>query len=163
MGNRSYFLQIVFFFAICLCLCGGIWYGLQTLEDYREEYDMIVNERDNFETIMDGLRAKNKTLQNIGKVNLGDVETAADGVAFYSEVYRLIQENSLYINSMQHEDNRTWSLQLQGNYYSLVHLFADWREMPFASRVNALKITRDSEKPSDLIEAELTLEAWMSE
>ncbi|MBQ7196568.1 MAG: hypothetical protein IJS40_04075 [Synergistaceae bacterium] len=160
MEHRSYFLQITVFFALCLALCAGVWYGLQTLEDYREEYDMIVNERDNFETIMDGLRAKNKTLQSISKVTLANVNTSADSVAFYSEVQRLIQENSLNMLSMQYDKN-ILSLQLQGNYYSLVHLFADWREMPFASRVNALKITRDAQSPADLVDAELTLEAWI--
>ncbi len=159
MEHRSYFLQITVFFALCLALCAGVWYGLQTLEDYREEYDMIVNERDNFETIMDGLRAKNKTLQSISKVTLANVNTSADSVAFYSEVQRLVQENSLNMLSMQYDKN-ILSLQLQGNYYSLVHLFADWREMPFASRVNALKITRDAQSPADLVDAELTLEAW---
>ena len=64
-NNNSYFIQIAIFFLLCLSLCGGVWYGLNTLQDYREEYDMIVNERDNFSSVMESLRAKNRTLASI--------------------------------------------------------------------------------------------------
>ena len=163
MEKRNYLLQITIFFAICLVMCAGVWFGIHTLEEYREEYDMMVSERDNFEGIMDNLRAKNKTLQSIRQVNLDNVATAKDGVEFYSEVRRLIDENSINMLSMQNDQANILKLNLDGNYYSLIHLFADWREMPFASRITELKIKRDNIQPTDFVEAELTLEAWIEE
>ncbi len=163
MEKRNYFLQITIFFAICLLLCVGVWFEIHVLEEYREEYDMIISERDNFEGIMENLRAKNRTLQSIRQVNLDNVVKAKDGVEFYSEVRRLIDENSINMLSMQNDQSNILKLSLQGNYYALIHLFADWREMPFASRITELKIKRDNIMPSDLVEAELTLEAWIEE
>ena len=162
MGNKSYVLQISIFIILCLSLCAGVWYGLRTLNEYREEYDMILDERDNFELIMEGLRTKNKTLQQINKINLSSAKAASDSVEFYSQVRKLIEENSMNMLSMSTNNNNILTLRLQGNYYSLVHLFADWREMPFASRVTSLRINRDSAYPEDFVDADLTLEAWMS-
>ncbi|MBQ6775787.1 MAG: hypothetical protein IJP53_04945 [Synergistaceae bacterium] len=159
-NNNSYFIQIAIFFLLCLSLCGGVWYGLNTLQDYREEYDMIVNERDNFSSVMESLRAKNRTLASINKIDLSEVGTPSDAVEFSAQVIRLIGENSVNMLSMQTNDNNTLTLKLQGEYYSLVHLFADWSNMPFASRVTSLRITRDSVAPTDFVEADVTLEAW---
>ena len=161
MEDRTYFLQMAIFFIACLSLAGGVWFGLNKLSEYREEYDLIIDERDNFSHIMDSLRAKNRTLQEINKLKFTEVSMASDGVEFYSKVRTLIEENSMNMISMSNNDNNTLTLKLQGNYYSLVHLFADWREMPFASRVTSLRITRDNTAPEDFVEADLTLEAWM--
>ena len=160
--DRSYTLHMVIFFALCFAMCGGVWYGLHVLESYREEYDFIVNERDNFSTVMESLRNKNKTLQSINNLNLGDVGTEADGLDFYARVRELIEENSMNMISMSANDNNVLTLKLQGNYYSLVHLFADWREMPFASRITSLRIARDAQAPSDFVDVDVTLEAWQN-
>lgn len=159
--DRSYTLHMVIFFALCFAMCGGVWYGLHVLESYREEYDFIVDERDNFSVVMEGLRNKNKTLQSINRLNFNynDVESDVDGVEFYSNITKLIEENSMNKLSMN-ANNNVFTLKLQGNYYSLVHLFADWRTMPFASRITSLRITRDPQAPGDFVEADVTLEAW---
>ena len=163
MEDRNYFLQILFFAAVCVALCAGVWFGLHMLEDYREEYDMMVSERDNFEGTMENLRAKNRTLQSIHQVNLSDVKMIQKGSEneFYTAVHRLIEENSMNLLSMQNDDPSIFKLSLQGNYYSLIHLFADWRSMPFASRITELHIKRDAAFPSDFVTADLILEAWI--
>lgn len=163
MENKSYLLQILFFAVACVALCAGVWFGLGVLEEYREEYDTIVTERDNFEGIMEGLRAKNRTLQSIHQVNLSDVKMVKKGneSEFYSAVHRLIESNSMNLLSMQNDEPSIFKLSLQGNYYSLIHLFADWRSMPFASRITELHIKRDSLFPADFVTADLTLEAWI--
>ena len=160
--NNSCTIHVVLFFALCIALCSGVWYGLHVLESYREEYDCIVNERDNFSTVMESLRNKNKTLQNINNLHLGDVGTSADGVDFYARVKKLIDENSVNMLSMSANDNNILTLKLQGNYYSLIHLFADWRNMPFASRITSLRIARDAQAPSDFVDVDVTLEAWQN-
>jgi len=165
MEDRNFLLQILFFAALCLAMCVGVWFTTKTLEDYREEYDTMVNERDSFEGIMENLRAKNRTLQAINKVNLSDVKMISkeNKNEFYNEVRRLIDENAVNMISMKNDNPSVFNLSLKGDYYSLVHLFADWREMPFASRVTELHIKRDSLSPLDFVEAELTLEAWITE
>ena len=165
MEDRNYLLQILLFAGICFLLSGGVWYGIKTLEEYREEYDTMVSERNNFEGIMENLRAKNRTLQAIHQVNLSDIKMIKKGKEneFYTEVRRLIDENSITMISMKNDEPSIFKLNLKGDYYALVHLFADWRDMPFASRITELKIKRDSLLPSDFVEADLTLEAWIEE
>ncbi|MBR2208177.1 MAG: hypothetical protein IJ859_05135 [Synergistaceae bacterium] len=165
MENRNYILQILLFAGLCLALCGGVWFGIHTLEEYREEYDTMVSERDNFEGIMENLRTKNRTLQAIHKVNLSDVQMVKKGREneFYSEVRRLIDKNEINMVSMKNDEPSVFNLSLRGDYYALINLFADWREMPFASRITELKIKRDALLPSDFVDAELTLEAWISQ
>ena len=165
MQDSKYFLQILIFAGICILLGGGVWFGIRTLEDYREEYDTMVSERDNFEGIMENLRAKNRTLQSINKVNLSDVKMIKKGKEneFYTVVRNLIDENSISMVSMKNDEPSIFQLNLKGDYYSLIRLFAAWREMPYASRITELKIKRDNLLPSDFVDVELTLEAWIAQ
>lgn len=165
MENRNYFSQILFFVSLCLLFIGGVWLGIHILESYRKEYDTMRSELDNFENIMENLRAKNRTLKSINQVNLGDIKTILKGKEneFYTEVRRLIDENNITMISMKNDNPSIFRLNLKGDYYALVHLFADWREMPFASRITELKIKRDELFPSDFVDAELTLEAWIAQ
>lgn len=165
MDERNYILQILFFAFLCLLLCGAVYFAIYTLEDYRKEYDLLKSERDNFENIMENLRAKNRTLHSISQVNLSDVKMISKGKEneFYTEVRRLIDESSVTMISMKNDEPSIFELSLRGDYYALVHLFAAWREMNFASRITELKIRRDELLPSDYVDAELTLEAWISQ
>ncbi|MBR1487170.1 MAG: hypothetical protein IJ597_07960 [Synergistaceae bacterium] len=165
MEERNYILQILFFAGICVALGVAVWLGIHTLEDYREEYDTMKSEQENFEGIMENLRAKNRTLQSIHQVNLGDVQIVKKGKEseFYTVVRSLIDKNSITMISMRNDEPSVFNLSLRGDYYSLIHLFADWREMPFASRMTELKIRRDDLAPDRAVEADLTLEAWISE
>ena len=70
-------------------------------------------------------------------------------------------KNAMNMLSMSAKDSGELELKLRGNYYSLVNLFADWRRMPFASRITSLRITRDSIEPDNLVDADITLEAWI--
>ena len=165
MEDRNYFLQILLFAGVCIIFAASVWFGIHTLEDYREEYDTMASERDNFEGIMENLRAKNRTLQAINKVNLSNIKMINKGNEneFYTEVRRLIDENKVNMISIRNDEASILKLNLKGDYYALIHLFADWREMPYASRVTELKIKRDNLLPSDFVEAELTLEAWIAQ
>ena len=64
MEERNYLLQILFLAGLCALFCGAIWLGIQKLAEYREEYDMMISERNNFEGIMENLRAKNRRYKN---------------------------------------------------------------------------------------------------
>ena len=163
MDNKS-LIFVGIFFALCLAVGVGVWFGLHELSEYREEYDTMVNERDNFGAVMDELRAKNRTLTNINRLSFENVGTAEDAVEFYSHVRSILDKYNMNTISMSSNENNTQgnvlNLKLEGNYYALAKGFADWRNMPFASRITSLKIIRDTSNPEDLIEAEVVIEAW---
>ena len=145
-------------------MCVGVWYGLHELSIYREEYDTMISERDNFSSVMEDLRAKNKTLTNIHNLHFENVGTASDTVEFYSYVRNILDKYNMETVSMSsNESNNSGSvltLKLSGTYYALAKVFADWRNMPFASRITSLKIVMDSVKPNELVEVDVVIEAW---
>ena len=153
------------FFALCLTVAVGVWFGLHELSEYRDEYDTMINERDNFSSVMEDLRAKNKTLTNINRLNFGNVGTASDTVEFYSHVSTILDRYNMNTLSMSSNENagNVLTLKLSGNYYALAKVFADWRNMPFASRITSLKITRDNNSPEDLVDVDVVIEAWKAE
>ena len=166
MEERNYLLQILFLAGLCALFCGAIWLGIQKLAEYREEYDMMISERNNFEGIMENLRAKNRALQLINKIKIGDIKMLQknnDKLEFQNEIVRLIDENGINMISMANDDKGVFKLSLRGDYYALIHLFAQWKMIPFASRITELKIKRDEILPSDFVDADLILEAWVAE
>ena len=159
------FIFVGIFFALCLTVAVGVWFGLHELSEYRDEYDTMINERDNFSSVMEDLRAKNKTLTNINRLNFGNVGTASDTVEFYSHVSTILDRYNMNTLSMSSNENagNVLTLKLSGNYYALAKVFADWRNMPFASRITSLKITRDNNSPEDLVDVDVVIEAWKAE
>ena len=75
----------------------------------------------------------------------------------------VLENNNVELLSMHSEANseNILSLHVQGNYYSLARMFAQWRVMPFAARINSLKITRDTNSPTSRVDAKIILEAMM--
>ena len=86
-----------------------------------------------------------------------------DKLEFQNEIVRLIDENGINMISMANDDKGVFKLSLRGDYYALIHLFAQWKMIPFASRITELKIKRDEILPSDFVDADLILEAWVAE
>ena len=166
MDNKS-LIFVGIFFALCLAVSVGVWYGLHELSEYREEYDTMINERDNFSSVMEDLRAKNQTLTNINRLNFGNVGTASDSVEFYSHVRTILDRYNMNTLSMSSNENdsagNVLTLKISGNYYALAKVFADWRNMPFASRITSLKIVRDHDNPEDLVDVDVVIEAWKAE
>ena len=166
-NNNLYLVFVALFIGACISLAGGVWYSLSVLSEYREEYDIMVSERDNFSENMDSLKAKNTLLKRIVNVNFSNSSTASDSLEFYANVRQAIEKNNLNMISMSTnssmmggESANVLNIKLQGDYYALAHLFADWRNMPFASRVTSLQIVRDQTSPEYFVDVDVTLEAW---
>ena len=163
MDNKS-LIFVGIFFALCLAVAVGVWYGLHELSEYRDEYDTMISERDNFSAVMEDLRAKNKILNNVNKLNFDNVTTASDSVEFYSQVYAILDKYNMNTLSMSSNENdnsgSVLTLKLSGNYYALIKVFADWRNMPIASRITSLKIVRDNDNPEELVDVDVVIEAW---
>ena len=152
------------FIAFCLALIGGVWWSIRELRAYREEYDLLAEESANASKIMATMQSRNLSLTEVAGLNLDHAGAAADTVEFSSHVQKAVENNSLNIISMNSDQQNSslLNLNIQGNYYSLAHLFADFRMMPFASRITSLKIHRDQSNPVDFVDAEIIIEAILS-
>ena len=151
------------FFALCLALSGGVWWSLHELEVLREEYDLLESERTSSVIMMQNMQNKNLDLKEITGLNIDNAGSAQDAVEFYSHVRQAIENNKMELVSMNSDSNNDGilNLQIQGSYYSFAHLLADWRQMPFASRINSLKIKRDANSPTSQVSAQIVLEAMI--
>ena len=163
MNKNIYLFFVGAFFVVCLSLIGGVWWSIHELRAVREEYDMLEEERANSQRMMANMQSKNLDLQQITGLNIENGGTAHDAVDFYSNVREAIENNDVEILSMSSNENsqNLLSLHVQGSYYALARMFADFRVMPFASRVNSLVIKRDNNSPTSNVEADLVIEAMM--
>ena len=165
MSKNIYLILTAAFFTLCLAVIGGVWWSMQELKAYREEYDMLEEERATSQRTMDSMQSKNVDLEQITGLNIDNAGFAQDSVEFYSKVRQAVEKNNVELISMNASGNNEniLSLQLQGSYYDLARTFAEWRVMPFASRINSLKIKRNPNSPTAMINAQVTLEAMMEE
>lgn len=163
MHKKIYIVFIALFFVFCFSLIGGVWWSLAELKAYREEYDLLEGERISSEKMMANMENKNIDLSQVTGLNIDNSGNARDAVEFYAYVRQVVEDNDIELVSMQSDPNteNLLSLQLQGSYYAIIHVFADWRLMPFASRINSLNIKRDTESPTSFVDAQVVLEALM--
>ena len=163
MNRNIYLMLVAGFFGLCLCLIGGVWWSLSELRTYREEYDLLEEERSTSQRMMQSMQDKNLDLSQVTGLNIDNSGSAKDAVEFYSYVRAAIEKNNVDLLSMNSDANRDnfLSLHVQGSYYALAHMFADWRVMPFAARINSIKIRRDSSSPTSKVDAQIVLEAMM--
>ena len=163
MSKNLYLVFTGILIALCLCLCFGVWWSLSELSTYRTEYDALESDRNNSNELMAQLRLRNTSLNQINRLNLQNAGAASDFVEFFTQVRQAADTYKVGIISMtQGNSENILQLQLQGNYYSLAHVFAKWRTMPFASRMTSLKIRRSTSSPESLVEADVVLEAMRS-
>lgn len=165
MHKNTYLIFMALFFALVFSLSGGVWWSLNELEAMREEYDLLENERSTSVSMMESMQNRNIDLTEITGLNLDNAGSAKDAVEFYSHVRQAIENNNIELVSMNSDNNNDGilSLQVQGTYSSLAHLLADWRNMPFASRINSLKLKREANSPSNFVSVQVVLEAMMEE
>ena len=150
---------------LCLALSAGVWWSISELETMREEYDLLEHERTSSVSMMESMQSRNIDLTEITGLNIDNAGSAKDAVEFYSYVRQAIENNNVELLSMNSGSNNDGilSLQLQGTYSSLAHLLADWRNMPFASRINSLTLKRGANSPNNFVSVSVVLEAMMEE
>ena len=138
---------------------------MSELQALREEYDILEDERTTSVRMMETMQNRNLDLTEITGLNIDNAGSAHDAVELYSHVRQAIENNNIELISMNSDSNNDGilSLQIRGSYYSLAHLLADWRVMPFASRINSLKLKRDSSSPTNFVSAQIVLEAMMED
>lgn len=164
MDKKLYLVFVGLLVAVCLALCGAVGWSLGELKTYREEYDALESDRNNSNELMAQLRLRNRSLTQINRLNLENAGSVSDFVEFFTQVRQAADSYNVNIVSMtQGSAENILNLQLQGNYYSIAHVFAKWRNMPFASRMTSLKIRRANSSPESQVEAEVILEAMRAD
>lgn len=165
MNRNMYLIFTGGFFAVCLSLIAGVWWSLHELRLYREEYDLLEQERSSSQRMMQSMQDKNLDLSQVTGLNIDNAGAAKDAVEFYSYVRRAIEKHNIDLLAMNSDANRDnlLSLHVQGSYYALAHMFADWRVMPFAARINSIRIKRDTSSPTSKVDAQVVLEALMED
>ena len=167
LNKNLYLIFVGLFFAICLALGGAVWYSLNVLYEYREEYDVMLAERESFSNTMEALKNKNRMLRQIAGMDFQSSNPTANLTEFFSYATKAIENNDLNLLSRQTSENsfegsatNILTMKLQGNYYSLIRLFSDWRNMPFVARITSLRINRNQESPGFSVDADVVLEAY---
>ena len=165
MKKNIYLILMALFFVFCFSLSGGVWLSIKELEALREEYDMLESERASSVIMMETMQNKNLDLTEITGLNIDNAGSAHDAMEFYSHVREAVENNNLELVSLNAANNNDGilSLQVTGNYYAFAHMLADFRKMPFASRISSLKLKRDAISPGSNISAQIILEAMMED
>lgn len=146
---------------LCILICIVTWYPVHLLEAMREEFDTLENDRQNLNMTVENFSIVKENLEKIAAVSPKDIKPAQDIVEFYAYVRQAAENNGINIISTR-QSNNSISMNLRGGYYSLMHLIADWRKMPAASKITSIKIQRDKDAPALFVMADVTLEAMIA-
>ncbi len=169
--NKNYsFIFTGIFLGVCAVLCAGIWFLMNELYTYREEYDQLDAESNNNSGIITNLEARNASLSRISNLDITKASTVPDAVTFYGMARQIIDMNNITILNMttsgQNDSGRKdniLQLKLDGAYYPLVKMFADLRNLAVPSRITKLSIKRNHNLPEELVEADVTIEVMTGE
>lgn len=146
----------------CILVCAVTWYPVHLLENMREEYDNIENERLSLNTTVENFSIVKENLEKLEAITPKDIRPASDIVEFYAYVRQAAENNGINIISTR-QSNNSISMNLRGGYYSLMHLIADWRKMPASGKITSIKIQRDKDVPALFVTADVTLAALLDD
>ena len=168
--DKNYFILTGIFIGVCIILCGVIWFSLNELYAYREEYDQLTQQNDSHSGIISNLQARNESLSRISKLSINRASTATDAVAFFSLVRQVMESNNVSLitmstsgaNNSGKKDN-VLQLKIDGNYYALARMFADLRALPVPSKITRLDLKRNHTLPEELVEVDMTIQVMTEE
>ena len=160
------------FCLFCIILYAVIWFSLHVLYEDRMEYDQLDAERNNHNGIITSLEARNQNLKRVAALSVNNAEAVSDAVSFYAMVRQTIDRYSNNImmlsmstsgrNGQEGKDNLL-SLKLSGNYYAIMNMIADWRNLPAASKITSLHLKRNHDLPEKIVEVDVVLEVMVEE
>ncbi|MBQ3585692.1 MAG: hypothetical protein IJQ08_10645 [Synergistaceae bacterium] len=143
----------------------AIWFFLGELYTLREEYDMLNSNNQSSSGIIANLEARNNSLLRITSLRINSSQTTTDAVAFYSMIRPSIENNNIsllnMITSGQDNDGRKdniLQMKLDGDYYAITRMLAEWRNLPVPSKITRLDLKRNHNLPEELVEIDVTVE-----
>lgn len=162
--NENYDEKEIFMLAgvlivLCTVISIIVWWHVHKLNVLRDEYDTTEYERLNIVTEIDNLSAMQTNLEKLKGLNLDAIKPASDIVEFYSYVRKAANDNGINILTTT-QSQKTVTIVLRGGYYSFVNCLADWRAMPQAGKITAVKFMEDPSAPALFIIANVTLTAY---
>ncbi|MBR0257752.1 MAG: hypothetical protein IJQ58_08455 [Synergistaceae bacterium] len=170
MQKNSYLILAGIFAGLCFALCVGIWFSLTELYAYREEYDRLESEQKNNSNIIASLKTRNSSLSRIVNLSVNHAKPVPDAVVFYGMIKTMLDGHKINVLSMtasgQNDSGKkdnVLNLKLYAEYYQLMAMIADLRNLNVASKVTSLRIVRDHNLPEDLIDVDLRLEVMTGE
>ena len=168
--NKNYFILTGIFVGVCVLLCGGIWYSLGELYALREEYDQLESSNQSSTGIIASLESRNASLSRITGLHINSSQTVPDAVAFFSLIRPTIDNNNinlLYMTTSGQDGSgkkdNVLQIRIDGNYYAMMRMFAEWRSLPVPSKITSLNLRRNHNLPEELVEADLTLQVMTEE
>ena len=163
--NRKYIMYTGLFIGFCALLCTAIWFPLGMLYELREEYDTLDSSNQGSSAIIENLEARNNSLSRITSLRINSSQTTTDAVAFYSMIRPSIENNNIsllnMITSGQDNDGRKdniLQMKLDGDYYAITRMLAEWRNLPVPSKITRLDLKRNHNLPEELVEIDVTVE-----
>ncbi len=160
----------VVFVLLSLLLCGGVEYSISKLHSLREEYDVLNAETTNSTGTITSLEARNSNLKRISYLSINKATAVPDAVVFFSMLRQLMELHNislLYVATSGQTDAETKDNILQvkfdGDYYEIIKMLADIRELPAAARITRMSLKRNHNLPEELVEVDLTLEVITEE
>lgn len=168
--DKSYIIFTGIFIGICVLLCGGVWYSLGELYALREEYEQLSSSNQSSTGIISSLESRNESLSRITGLHINSSQTVPDAVAFFSLIRPIMDNNEislLYMTTSGQNDSGkkddVLKLRIDGNYYAMMRMFAEWRSLPVPSKITSLNLKRNHNLPEELVEADLTLQVMTEE
>lgn len=170
MQKNSYLVLAGIFAGLYFVLCVGIWFSLNELYSYREEYDRLDSEQKNNSNQIASLQARNQSLSRVVNLSVNHAKPVSDAVAFYGMIKMILDGHKISVLSMtaSGQDNsgkkdNVLNLKLFAEYYQLMAMLADLRNLNVASKVTSLRIVRNHNLPEELIDVDLRLEVMTGE
>ena len=158
------------FFLICAGLVGGVHFTYSKLNELKDEYVRLENQRATLSQDTMELREQINTFNNAFKVlEAYNVRATSSDINFKAEVQEKIDEYIEAITTAKSTQGATRdgrssiSYSIRGDYYSFLKILAGWRNLQTTVRVSALSMTASkTPQTSGEILADVTVEAIVS-
>ncbi|MBQ6920131.1 MAG: hypothetical protein IJQ74_07350 [Synergistaceae bacterium] len=152
------------FLAFSLAISVLTWYSVSTLHSTREEYDQLNGESNNNSDIIKTLEARNASLYRITALQVNNAQILPDAISFFSMLRTLLERHGINLMNMttsggdSDKGDNVLQVKIDGNYYEIVKMLADIRNLPAAARITNFSIKRNHDLPGELVEVDLRLE-----
>ncbi len=173
MKNSKVSFLGILFFLICASLIGGVYFLDNRIKELKIEYDDLEQRRVNLESDSEFL-TKQKSIFTAAFNELENdkdcrVNVAVSEMAFYSDVQQVARNNNVeFLTTSQQGVSSTGrsslKLILKGDYYAMMQVLAEWRNLPTTVRVANLSLVASNPpasagKARGYVQADVTVEA----
>ena len=152
--QKSNLILIILFSAVIL-IRYGIFYAVSNLREVRAEHKNLNLERSSVQASINSLIEQNVQLKNL--ISADKFQENPGHVEIFSYVQNIMQNNNLNIISSGQE-NLVMTFKISGNYYAFINMLANLRNMPYAVKINNLRIRKNEISPADLVDVNITFE-----